>query len=415
MSQEVANRQLSPIEVFRKEVNARTAHFEAMLPGHVPVEKFQRVIVTAAANNPAILDLNRQSVLLSCARAAADGLLPDGREGAIVPFKGKAQWMPMTAGILKKIRNSGELLSINAYIVYQKDRFTYRLGDDEAIEHVPYLGEDPGPAIAVYAVAKTKDGGVYREVMTKSQVEKVKAVSQSAGRADSPWQQWPDEMWRKTAIRRLSKRLPMSTDREEEVRAMLEREDEPMQDVTPAADAAPRPTREQFQDPAGAEKAQVDGGRDGDATGSAGNGEPPMDGRARPVSVGGNPGGDNVTAGKAEAETSAASDPRASMSPEGRERVEREADRLQRQAEDDEGSAEATVDLSAVAAPMKGDKPDIAAYAVAVNAALAKVEAMTDLAEFDAANKPVATKIGGALLANYNLAVAQRRKTLGGA
>ena len=43
----------------------------------------------------------------------------------------------------------------------------------------------------------------------------------------------------------------------------------------------------------------------------------------------------------------------------------------------------------------------------------ADVEAMTDLAEFDAANKPVATKIGGALLANYNLAVAQRRKAIG--
>ena len=392
MSQEVASRQLSPIEVFRKEVNARTAHFEAMLPGHVPVEKFQRVIVTAAANNPAILDLNRQSVLLSCARAAADGLLPDGREGAIVPFKGKAQWMPMTAGILKKIRNSGELLSINAYIVYQKDRFTYRLGDDEAIEHVPYLGEDPGPALAVYAVAKTKDGGVYREVMTKSQVEKVKAVSQSAGRADSPWQQWPDEMWRKTAIRRLSKRLPMSTDREEEVRAMLEREDdEPMQDVTPPANEVPRPTREQFQ-------------------GSAAAGEAAPKGDTTPASEG----GDNVTAGKSEAVTPAASDPRESMSPEERERVEREADRMQRQAEDDEGSAEATVDLSAVAIPMKGDKPDIAAYTAAVNAALAKVEAMTDLAEFDAANKPVATKIGGALMANYNLAVAQRRKAIGG-
>lgn len=120
-----------------------------------------------------------------------------------------------------------------------------------------------------------------------------------------------------------------------------------------------------------------------------------------------------MNAGKAEALTPGASDPRVDLSPEELERVEREADRMQRGEDDDEGSAEATVDLSAVAVPMKGDKPDIAAYAVAVNAALAKVEAMTDLAEFDAANKPIATKIGGALLANYNLAVAQRRKAIG--
>lgn len=399
------------LESFRNQLEKQTPAFSAMLPAHVPVEKFKRVVMTAVINNNDILQCDAKSVLIACSRAAADGLLPDGREGAIVKFGGVAQWMPMTAGVLKKIRNSGELLSISAYVVYQKDRFIYRLGDDENIEHTPFIGDDAGDAIAVYAIAKTKDGGIYREVMTKAQVEKVRAVSRS--KANGPWVAWWDEMAKKTVIRRLSKRLPMSTDKEEDIRAMLEREDDEMQDVTPTADAAPRPTREQFQDPAGAEKTQVDGGRDDDATGSAGNGGSPMDGRARPVSTGGNPGGDNVNAGKAEALTPGASDPRESMSPEERERVEREADRMQRGEDDGEGSAELAVDLSAAAVPMKGDKPDIAAYAVAVNAALAKVEAMTDLAEFDAANKPVATKIGGALLANYNLAVAQRRKAIG--
>lgn len=399
---------------FRKQLEIQTPAFKAMLPAHVPAEKFKRVVMTAMVNAPDLLDCTAQSILTACMRAAADGLLPDGREGAVVKFKDKAQWMPMVGGILKKLRNSGELQSINAYVVYKQDRFRYVLGDDEKIEHTPYIGDDPGEAIAVYAIARTTDGGVYREVMTRAQVEKVRAVSRSdTTKADSPWMKWWDEKARVACIRRLSKRLPMSTDKEEDIRAMLEREDDEMQDVTPAADAAPRPTREQFQDPAGAEKAQVDGGRDDDATGSAGNGGSPMDGRARPVSTGGNPGGDNVNAGKAEALTPGASDPRVDLSPEELERVEREADRMQRGEDDDEGSAEATVDLSAVAVPMKGDKPDIAAYAVAVNAALAKVEAMTDLAEFDAANKPIATKIGGALLANYNLAVAQRRKAIG--
>ncbi len=374
---------------FKTQLEKQTPTFAAMLPAHVPVEKFKRVVMTAIINGPDILECTAQSIFTACARAAADGLLPDGREGAIVKFKDKAQWMPMVGGILKKLRNSGELQSINAYVVYKQDRFRYVLGDDEKIEHAPYIGDDPGEAIAVYAIARTTDGGVYREVMTRAQVEKVRAVSRSdTTKPDSPWMKWWDEKARVACIRRLSKRLPMSTDKEEDIRAMLEREDDEMHDVTPAADSAQRPTREQFQDPAGA----------GDA----------------PADAGGIQGGDNVTAGKAEAETPAASDPRDSMSPEERERVEREADRLQRQAEDDEGSAEATVDLSAVTVPMKGDKPDIAAYAVAINAALAKVEAMTDLAEFDAANKPVATKIGGALLANYNLAVAQRRKAIGG-
>uniref|UniRef100_UPI00195373C4 recombinase RecT n=1 Tax=Klebsiella aerogenes TaxID=548 RepID=UPI00195373C4 len=46
------------------------------------------------------------------------GLLPDGREGAIVEFSGKAQWMPMIGGLRKKVRNSGEIATWEAHVVY---------------------------------------------------------------------------------------------------------------------------------------------------------------------------------------------------------------------------------------------------------------------------------------------------------
>jgi len=370
---------------FKTQLEKQTPTFKAMLPAHVPAEKFKRVVMTAMVNSPDLVDCTAQTIFTACARAAADGLLPDGREGAIVKYGNAAQWMPMIAGVLKKIRNSGELLSISAHCVYQKDRFKFELGDNEKIEHLPFVGDDPGEITAVYAIARTKDGGAYRRVMTRAEIEKVRAASKSKN--GPAWTQWWDQMALKTVLRRLSKYMPMSTDREEDIRAMLEREDdEPMQDVTPVDDGEPRPTREQFQDPAGA----------GDT----------------PAVAGGIQGGDNVNASKAEELTPGSSDPRDAMSPEERERVEREADRLQRQA--DEGGAEEAVDLSAVEVPMKGNNPDIVAYTAAVNAALSKIEAMTDLAEFDSANKPVATKAGGACLSNYNLAVAKRRAAIGG-
>src|SRR3546814_9174090 len=75
----------------------------------IPVEKFHRVAVTAISSNPDLLNVDRTSLFGALMKAAQDGLLPDGREGAIVPFKGKASWMPMVAGIMKKVRNSGEI------------------------------------------------------------------------------------------------------------------------------------------------------------------------------------------------------------------------------------------------------------------------------------------------------------------
>src|SRR3546814_5627432 len=92
-------------------------------------------------------------------KAAQDGLLPDGREGAIVPFKGKASWMPMVAGIMKKVRNSGEIADWNAHAVYENDEFDYLLGDDQRIYHKPTMG-DPGQVVGAYSIVKLKDGTI---------------------------------------------------------------------------------------------------------------------------------------------------------------------------------------------------------------------------------------------------------------
>ena len=48
----------------------------------------------------------------------------------------------------------------------------------------------------------------------------MRAVSRSGGAG--PWKQWPDQMWRKTAIRRLSKYLPLDADMEK----IMRRDDE---------------------------------------------------------------------------------------------------------------------------------------------------------------------------------------------
>ncbi|WP_083919316.1 recombinase RecT [Methylosinus sp. LW4] len=200
---------------FKSQVMNRESEFRMALPAHIPVERFMRVINTAVTGNPDLLGADRVSLFQSAMKAAQDGLLPDGRDGALVIFKNKVQWMPMIGGILKKVRNSGELLSISAYVAYSNDEFEYSLGDEEKITHKPALDERGRPRL-VYAIAKTKDGGIYREVMTVAEVEKVRAVSRAG--ASGPWKDWWDEMARKTVLRRLSKRLPMSSDLDDLVR-----------------------------------------------------------------------------------------------------------------------------------------------------------------------------------------------------
>lgn len=203
---------LKPIEEVRNSLTRMSGQFQMALPHHIPVDKFIRVAQTAISSSPNLLKADRASLFAACTKAAQAGLLPDGKESAMVPYKETVVFIPMVAGILKLVRNSGELSSITAQIVHEKDVFNYWIDEKgEHLEHRPNLLSDRGDAVGTYALAILKDGAVYIEFLTRAQVMAVKNVSRSA--SSGPWAgPFEHEMWKKTAIRRLAKRLPLSTD-----------------------------------------------------------------------------------------------------------------------------------------------------------------------------------------------------------
>ncbi|ESW92677.1 recombinase RecT [Mesorhizobium sp. LSJC280B00] len=206
------------------------------MPAHIPVERFMRVVMTAIQNNPDLLKVSRHSLFNSAMKAAQDGLLPDSREGAIVPYKDQAQWMPMIGGVRKKARNSGEIATWDVHAVHENDDFDFELGDNPFIRHKPTLG-DPGKLIAVYSIATLKSGEISRDVMSVNAVEKIRTKSRGK---NTPWNDpiFYDEMAKKTVARRHSKVLPMSSDLDD-----LMRRDDGLYDIEGASDkqvAGPR-------------------------------------------------------------------------------------------------------------------------------------------------------------------------------
>lgn len=210
------SRNPTPMGEFQGFLREATPALVAVLARGGDVERLKRIALTSAMLNPELVTCDRKSYMTALLRCAQDGLLPDGREAVILPFRDKksgrtqAQYLPMIAGVLKRLRNSGELATITAHCVYGSDNFAYHMGDDERIEHTRAVTVARGAFIAAYAIATLRDGSIYREVMTAEEIDQARQVSRAA---DGPaWSKWFSEMARKTVLRRLAKRLPSSAD-----------------------------------------------------------------------------------------------------------------------------------------------------------------------------------------------------------
>ena len=199
--------------------------FAAALPAHIPPGRYVRAAINAVLK-PDIASVadsaeGRQSIYESLLKCAADGLLPDGREAALVKFNtkdgdrwvNKAQYMPMVAGIMKKARNSGEIAAIYCHVVYANDVFKVSLVTDGVpVTHEPAMGSR-GDVVGVYALCRFKDGSWSQpEIMDVDQINAIRKRSKTADKG--PWATDWAEMARKTVIKRAAKYWPSSTDKD---------------------------------------------------------------------------------------------------------------------------------------------------------------------------------------------------------
>lgn len=218
--------QQSPLKFLRDQMEGpMRAEIAKALPKDIDPDRFIRTAITAVQMNPDLLTADRRSLMGACMRAAQDGLMPDGREAVLNIYNTKVkdsagreswvkqvQFLPMVRGLLKAMRNSGEVASVDAAAVYERDEFVFERGDEPKIVHRPYLGsEDPGPVIASYAIVKLMNGETHREVMSRRDIEKVRAASKSAN--GPGWSTWYDQFAIKSVIKRAVKLLPSSSDR----------------------------------------------------------------------------------------------------------------------------------------------------------------------------------------------------------
>ena len=187
------------------------------LPTFLTPERFIRVSLTAIQKTPKLLECDQRSIIGSLVQAAELGLEVNSPLGHayLIPYwnkntkRNEAQLQIGYRGFIALARRSGAVSSIAAEIVYQNDVFELSFGTHRQIVHRPNLNPAMrGERIGVYATVVFKDGYTDFEYMTAEDVAAIRSRSKSGD--SGPWKTDENEMWRKTPIRRLSKRLPLS-------------------------------------------------------------------------------------------------------------------------------------------------------------------------------------------------------------
>ncbi|MEU5834547.1 recombinase RecT [Streptomyces diacarni] len=196
------------------------AHFTDALPSHVDTGAF---FAAVRAVLPTLTRCTPASVLQALLTSARFGLIPDGRHAVIVRDGSLATFVPMYQGYVDLMYRSGLVESVHVGLIYEGDEWEFTPTAPAPLDFThkprPELPKaDRGAPILAYAFAWLK-GGARSQValLNREEAEEIRdgwskqyQHAQEAGTNDSTWHTDFNAMWQKSAIRRMSKLVPMS-------------------------------------------------------------------------------------------------------------------------------------------------------------------------------------------------------------
>jgi len=203
-------KQSGTLRQYFEQENVKAALAKAM-PEHMKPDRMMKVLLAAINRTPGLMKVSRTSLYDAAMTLSSLGLEPNSALGHayLIPFGQEVQVIIGYKGYIELARRSGRIKSLRARVRRADEKFEVKYGLHEDLTH-EYKGNSDAEVTHVYAVAEFTDGGYAFEVMTRSEVEAIRARSKSG--KSGPWQSdWP-EMAKKTVVRRLAKYLPLSAE-----------------------------------------------------------------------------------------------------------------------------------------------------------------------------------------------------------
>lgn len=169
---QVATRGASPASTLMDFMSKHKNQVALALPKHISADRMIRLAMTSFSQNRALQSCDMNSIFSSVVIAAQLGLeIGVGGQGYLVPYKGKATFVPGWQGLVDLVSRAGRA-TVWTGAVYQGDQFDWALGDNPFVKHQPSGDGDHWKQIThVYAIGRV-NGSNYPviEVWTMDRV-----------------------------------------------------------------------------------------------------------------------------------------------------------------------------------------------------------------------------------------------------
>jgi recombination protein RecT len=179
------------------------------LPKDFNKARFIQNTVALMQDNKDLAKYPQAKIVPGLLKGAYLGLDFFNKECYLIPYGQDLQFQIDYKGQVKLVKKYAvrPVDEIFARIVREGDEFSEEVRDNDPVINFKPKPFNNGKIIGAFAVCRYKDGGAKTEIMSAEQLDQAKRMSKA--QTGTAWKFFPEEMYKKTVIRRLCKGIPI--------------------------------------------------------------------------------------------------------------------------------------------------------------------------------------------------------------
>ena len=213
-------KELATNDTFSGQLSTALAEVKDALPKDLNVARFVNNAVALMNENTQLQDFAKTNgaaqIKAGLIKGAYLGLDFMNKEAYLVPYGKQLNFMKSYTGAVKLCKKYSirPLKDIYAKLVREGDEYQIEIINNEPKVTFKPKPFNNGKIQGAFAVACFSDGGIQYEEMSLAELEKVRSCSKM--KSGVVWNQWTDQMYLKSVLHRLCKRIEIDFDNVEQ-------------------------------------------------------------------------------------------------------------------------------------------------------------------------------------------------------